>query len=476
MIYVCVSVAGGLILPRIEQTYFATSAPSLSIASAQAYLSAAASGMMALTGIVFALAFVVVQFNAIAYSPRMVIFFANDRILFHSLGAFTATFVYALFTLAWIDRFGSGAVPFFSCLIAGLMLVASMLLFSRLIQRLADLQINSVLRRVGDKGRAVIAEMFRPLKREPHLTATKSADSDSVQLGSLGQTLEYHGTPRTIAKFDIKNLVRQAQEAEGVIVLSCAVGDTLIEGTSFLKVYGAKKELAEKPLLQGIRLERERTFEQDPKYPIRLLVDIAIRALSPAINDPTTAVQTIDQIEDLVQRLGGCDLDAGHARDARGKVRLIFPVPSWEDYLSLAFDEIRQYGATSVQVMRRLRSALTNLTQSLPATRATAVEHYLHHLDTVIAHSTLDSEDRRMATQEDRQGLGLSRTQSPPLSGVCNRAKHELYFRSRRRGHHAGPPGLIGRAAVAGRCYASCGKHRHPDARVDGVAVAQDGL
>ena len=81
----------------------------LSVASAQAYLSAAASGMMALTGVVFAMAFVMVQFSAIAYSPRLVLWFARDRTLFHGLGVFTATFVYALFTLAWIDRLRVGA-------------------------------------------------------------------------------------------------------------------------------------------------------------------------------------------------------------------------------------------------------------------------------------------------------------------------------------------------------------------------------
>ena len=113
--------------------------------------------------------------------------------------------------------------------------------------------------------------------------------------------------------------------------------------------------------MRAIHLALERTSEQDPKYPIRLLVDIAIKALSPAINDPTTAVQAIDQIEDLLRRLGRLDLDAGYASDANVVLRLVFPMPTWEDYLTLAFDEIRQYGANSVQVMRRLRSALTGL-------------------------------------------------------------------------------------------------------------------
>ena len=102
--------------------------------------------------------------------------------------------------------------------------------------------------------------------------------------------------------------------------------------------------LPEQALLRAVQVGRERTFEQDPKYPMRLLVDIAIKALSPAINDPTTAVQAIDQIEDLLRRLGG-ELDAGGVADAQGVLRLVFPTPTWEDYLALAFDEIRQYGA-----------------------------------------------------------------------------------------------------------------------------------
>src|SRR4029077_4464554 len=108
--------------------------------------------------------------------------------------------------------------------------------------------------------------------------------------------------------------------------------------------------LAQQALMRAVHLTTIRTFEQDPKYAIRLLVDIAIRALSPAINDPTTAVQALDQIEDLLRRLGRRQLDAGYARDATGSIRVIFPVPTWQDYLALSFDEIRQFGATSVQV------------------------------------------------------------------------------------------------------------------------------
>ena len=134
--YLAVSAVCGLTLPRLEQIYLTSYTFDISVASAQAYLSAVASGMMALTGIVFAMAFVMVQFSAIAYSPRLVLWLARDPILFHSLGMFAATFIYALFTLGWVDRGGSGTEPLFSTLAVGAMLLVSMLLFARLVQSL----------------------------------------------------------------------------------------------------------------------------------------------------------------------------------------------------------------------------------------------------------------------------------------------------------------------------------------------------
>jgi uncharacterized membrane protein len=412
MFYVSGAVLGGLALPRIEQAYLSGYTLAVSVASAQALLSAASSGMMALTGIVFAMAFVMVQFSAIAYSPRLVLWFARDRMLFHALGAFTATFIYALFTLAWVDRGGSAKVPLFSMLLVGIMIIVSMLLFSRLMQRLGDLQIGNVLHLVGDQGRAVIAEMFgRP--KDKSASRAPEATADRARLGRVTQTVKYLGKPRTIAKLDVDSLVALARQARGTIVMASAVGDTLVEGATLLHVQDSETPLPEDALRRAVRLERERTFEQDPKYPIRLLVDIAIKALSPAINDPTTAVQTIDQLEDLLRRLGSAEIDAGHVADENGALRVVFPTPTWEDYLTLAFDEIRHFGPNSVQVMRRMRSALVGLADSLPSQeRVEAVRRYLEHLDRVIGASPFDVEDKRMARQEDRQGIGLSRRQS----------------------------------------------------------------
>jgi uncharacterized membrane protein len=236
-----------------------------------------------------------------------------------------------------------------------------------------------------------------------------------LELGPVLQTVKYFGGPQAIAKCDIGKLVNLAQKANAVIVLNLGVGDTIVDNTPVLKVHGAMVALPERSLMGTIKLKPERTYEQDPKYPIRLLVDIAIKALSPAINDPTTAVQAIDQIEDLLRRLGGHSLDTGYAYAPDGSLRVIFPMPTWEDYLFLAFDEIRQYGSTSVQVMRRLRSALVGLAETIVSEdRVVAVRQYLDQLDSSIDRSVLDMIDRERARQEDRQGLGLSHLQRGP--------------------------------------------------------------
>ena len=218
-----------------------------------------------------------------------------------------------------------------------------------------------------------------------------------------------------IASFDLPALVSLAHSADAVIAIDCAVGETLVDGTSLLRVYEAGLPLSETTLMRAVHLAASRTFEQDPKFAIRLLVDIAIRALSPAVNDPTTAVQALDHIEDLLRRLGQCRLEAGCARDATGTIRVIFPVPTWEDYLGLSFDEIRHFGAASVQVNRRLRSALVGLSDVIRVEeRRVAVRRYLEHLSLGIGRSDLDDQDQAAALQEDRQGLGLSRHSTGP--------------------------------------------------------------
>jgi Predicted membrane protein (DUF2254) len=197
-------------------------------------------------------------------------------------------------------------------------------------------------------------------------------------------------------------LVQQARGADAAIVMECAVGDALTEDTVLLRVYGGRP-LPEAGLRLAIAVARNAPLSRIPSTPGGCWWTSPSRQ-SPAINDPTTAVQAIDQIEDLLRRLGRSALDAGCVSDAQGVLRLVFPTPTWEDYLALAFDDIRQYSASSVQVMRRLRSAVLGLAESVTETeRKESVQRYLQHLNLAVEHSVLDAEDGLMALHEDRQ-------------------------------------------------------------------------
>ena len=418
LIYVAIAVCLGIFFPRFEYEYLGNYSEfvsqlyfgNLAVSSAQSVLGAIASGMMGLTAIVFTVAYITAQFNSVAYSPRVALVFVRDPALFHSFGLFVATFILSLFTLAWVDRENSQIVPVISMVMVGFFLIASMLAFAWLVRGVIDLQITNTLQSLGDRGRVVLRQTFDRLEPEGGSSAQMSDIDIELRARPVTQVLKYTGAPRSIAKFDVRTLVRMAYDADALIELDCAVGDTIVYDTQLLQVRGATRPVSEQALLRAIDLSIERTFVQDPKYPIRLLVDIAIKALSPSINDPTTAVQAIDQLEDILRRLGRRALDDVQAKDRDGIVRLTYPTPNWEDFLRLSFDEIRYYGANSVQVTRRLRSALVGIAESInDPERVRGVEQYVQQLNTVISRLPLDAEDRIVASQQDRQGLGVSR-------------------------------------------------------------------
>src|SRR5262245_10732779 len=410
MIYAAVAIVVSLIFPRLEYRYLASYRHGMTVSAAIAVFSSVASGMLALTGIVFSLAFVMVQFSSIAYSPRLVLWFSRDPVISHSMGMFTATFIYSLTALGWVDREGSGRVPFFSTWVVILLVIASMMILALLVQRLGALQVSGVVAFIGRRGRHVIREMYPVVMAADSAQATVEHPPQAPALTAPGpQVVMYEGEPMAIAQYDVPALVRLAQQAEGAIMLPLAVGDTLLAGDTMLSVRGGHYTLPAKVLRQAVHLEQQRTFAQDPKYALRLLVDIAIKDLFPAVNDSTTAVQVLDEIEDLLRRIGTRDLRVGEVRDEGGVVRVSFPTPTWEDFLSLAFDETRFYGATSLQVMRRLRAALSELKRVVPLARQQAIRGYLAHLDVTVQHAISDTEDVTTAMHQDRQGLGLSR-------------------------------------------------------------------
>lgn len=408
MAYVLATLAVGMVVPRMEHYLFPGWVSTMSTAAAMSICSAIASGMIALTGIVFSLAFVMVQFSAIAYSPRLVLWLARDPVMSHALGVFSATFLYALMLLAWVDRGAMGKVPLISGWIVFFLLLASMGMFIALIERIGALRITRMLAFISDQGRAAIDELYPAT--EPSVVGFETTE---MQRSEADRILTHVGRPQVIQAIDVATLMKLAKESKSMIEVTAAVGDTVLEMTPLLRVCGVSQGLDEQVLKSAIAIGEERTFEQDPKYAIRLVVDIAIKALSPAINDPTTAVQALDQIEDLLLILGRRRLEVGRYNDEHGMLRLLIHFPTWEDFLRLALDEIRFCGANSVQVMRRMKALIKNLLTVLPTERHAALRHWERRLQDTIRRTFTDAEEIQDASVPDRQGLGIGGENGP---------------------------------------------------------------
>ena len=209
-----------------------------------------------------------------------------------------------------------------------------------------------------------------------------------------------------VLAFDVPGLVSLAQSADCVIELVPQVGDFVAMGDPLFRIFQGGATLSADALCQSVAVGQERTLEQDPAFAFRIIVDIASKGLSPAINDPTTAVLALDQIHHLLRDVGQRWLDDERVRDGQGRLRLVYRTPGWEDFVHLAVTEIRQYGGTSIQIARRMRAMLENLIQTLPEERAGLLRQELKLLQRSAERFFTEPEDRVLAEVSDLQGVG----------------------------------------------------------------------
>jgi uncharacterized membrane protein len=283
-------------------------------------------------------------------------------------------------------------------------------LFLALLQRVMDrLRPRALYAAVGREAVAAIHAVYpRPLDAA---AGRAGADDDGSWRVAEPHAVRWDGAPGVVSAFDRELLVAAAGAGDATLELAVAVGEFVDPGQVLLLVHGAGEATIAPALLRaGVEVGEERTIEQDPAFAMRIVVDTAIRALSPAVNDPTTAVQGIDVLEPLVRELAARDLDASFARGGDGLVRLVWPSPGWEDALDLAFDEIRGYGAGAIQICRRLRAALEDLRASVAPIRHAAIDAQLARLDTAVAavHGE-GTPEAALARGADRMGIGLGR-------------------------------------------------------------------
>src|SRR5690349_174090 len=310
-------------------------------------LSSIATSMVSLAALVLTITMVVVQLAMGQFSPRIVQPILKDRPSQLAIGIFVGTFAFAMLAMRAVKIGSSGSpgqVPGLTVVVAFLLVVVSIAVLVLYVHHIGrSLRVSALIEIVGSDTRRLLDVVYPGTEDE--------ADADVVCSPRSG----------VLVHVDTERLVEAARDAGCTLELVPALGEFVPAGAPLLRVDGDRAGLPDN-VDRALVLALERTLDQDVAYGFRMLVDIAERSLAESSYlDPTTAVQAIDRLHDNLRHLARREFPDGIHRDDDGEARLITPVMSWDAYVRLAFDEIRQSGADSPQIGRRLRDALEDL-------------------------------------------------------------------------------------------------------------------
>lgn len=365
---------------------------------AKTVVSAVGSAMMTFIGVVFSISLVAVQMASGQFSPRVVRLFVRSRITKATFAVFLATFVLTLLVLTSYDSNAdprtATSVPLVQSVLTLVMVALSLLLFV--------MYVNATLRlmRVSHVIARIAAESFRVAALMP-----VPAGGGAPGLGPVTAWVAHDGQAGVLRDVHVARLVRVARKHGVVLRLVPRIGDFLVPGTPVLAVHGGPAP-SRRALRYALSVGVERTFHQDLAFGLRQLSDIGLRALSPAVNDPTTAVQALDRVVQILATLSRRPLDAVPHRDRRGAVRLVQPVPGWTELVDLGFAEVRACAVGSPQVTRRLLAGLDDLLLLVPPERRGPLLRHRELLRQAVERTAPTPADRAFALRPDRQGIG----------------------------------------------------------------------
>jgi uncharacterized membrane protein len=355
-------------------------------------LGTVAASMVSLTALVLTITMVVVQLAMGQFSPRIVQRILQDKPSQFAIGIFVGTFAHAMLTLREVHTDGEGIVPGLAVVVAFVLVVISIMVLVWYVNHIGRaLRVSALIELVGNDTRQLLDKFYANVG--PACTAEQSTIC----------------APRSgvITLVDHKQLVRIAKAGDCVLNLRPALGEFVPAGAPLFEIAGPTDRVDVNAAIQSVKFGLERTLDQDMAYGLRLLVDIAERSLSDGpFLDPTTAVQAIDRLHDCLRQLARRPFPDGQYRDTSGEVRLVTPSLTWDDYVHLAFDEIRMAGVGSPQIARRLRAALEDLLEVAPLERQRPLQEQLDLLQSGIENTMTEGRDRHNSSRGDPIGLG----------------------------------------------------------------------
>ncbi|WP_321896321.1 DUF2254 domain-containing protein [Paraburkholderia heleia] len=365
---------------------------------------------------------VAIQIAGGQYTPRIIATtLLRNNVIRWVVGLFVFSMLWTHRTMTELGQ--SDVIPQLQVALATAIGLASLVAFILLIDYSARLlRPVSLVGRVAEQGFTVIRNVY-PDQLPDQEESTSSDDAAVAEVDRArtkrepaNRVVVLHGRSGVVLAVNLSGLVLEAQRADCFIEFAVQVGDFVATDEPLFYLYGNSGALSDLRLQSLVALGSERTMEQDPMFAFRIEVDIALKALSPAINDPTTAVLAIDQLHRLLRMVGKRSLANREIYDQDGQPRVAFYTPDWEDYVHICFREIRIAGTGSIQIDRRLRAMIDNLTMTLPVSHHAALRRELDLLDAAIECEKILKEDALLARVGDTQGIGGSSVASSARS------------------------------------------------------------
>ncbi|HEX5496195.1 MAG TPA: DUF2254 domain-containing protein [Mycobacteriales bacterium] len=350
-------------------------------AGARSLLSAIITSMISITGLVFSITMVVLQLASAQFSPRVLRMFLADRTIQATLGVFVGTFVYAMVVHRGIRGTATHHpfVPRVAVTGAFLLVLASIGLFIVYISHVANLiRVATIITTIAAETRDLIERTCPPGHDPPPPPPCPSP-------AHHGEHTVTAPSPGVLVSANHTTLARLAREHDCVLILAGRIGDFIPAGGPLFTVHPATPTTLDidrlaPQLTAEVALDTERTMEQDIAFGFRQLIDIAQRALSPAVNDPTTATQVLDALHDLLRRLATRHLPTGWTRDQHDTPRLLVHQYRFADYLNLTVAEIWRYGADVAQIPGRMTTLLTDLADAALPENHHAITTWTAHI------------------------------------------------------------------------------------------------
>lgn len=348
-------------------------------AGSRGLLSAVATSMVTVAGVVFSITIVVLALTASQYTSRVLRHFMRNRINQVVLGVFLGIFAYCLVVLRIVREGDAAFVPSMAVLVSLILSFVGIAFLIYFIHHVAmSIQASCIIASVAHETITAIDRIYPlALKQSEHTNLHPSqAISTHTWVPVLGQHTGY------IERIDNNTLFALADTHKTVFRMERGIGEFSVEGTPLIMVAGSS-ELAQKlsPALKAAYyVRRQRSLHQDAAFGIRQIVDIAIRALSSGMNDMTTAVMCVDYLGAILVRLATRQI-APSLSPQHKEARVIYKGPSFEGMLAEAFDQIRQLAEGNLAVLTSLLQALENIAGQ--TTNAQRLQALAQHRDLI---------------------------------------------------------------------------------------------